>query len=128
MAVLCIIALVVLVVSFTVAGRHRTREFAVLRVIGATRSMLSRLVVTESVIVSAFGALAGCAVALAGMFAFGGAIEQALGLPFLAPAVLQVVLATLLVFAIALLAGPVASMFSARKLARVDAGQTLREE
>ncbi|MBQ9002070.1 MAG: ABC transporter permease [Eggerthellaceae bacterium] len=128
MAVLCIIALVVLVVSFTVAGRHRTREFAVLRVIGATRSMLSRLVITESVIVSALGALAGCAFALAGMFSFGGAIEQALGLPFLAPATPQVVLATLLVFAVALLAGPVASVFSARKLARVDAGQTLRSE
>lgn len=126
-SVLCVVALIVLVVSFVVVGRHRTREFAVLRVAGASRSMLSRLVLVESLIESVVGAVVGVALALAVLYGFGGAIEQALGLPFLMPDMGQIIAMALVVFVVAVVAGSLASAISARQLSRVDPGQTLRE-
>ena len=128
MAVLCAVAVIVLVAAFWVAGRHRTREFAVLRVAGASRSMLMRLVTMESLVLSAAGALVGVVLALVVAYLFNGAIEQALGLPFLMPAVGSMCLNAVAVLVVATLAGSIASAFSARRLARVDVGQTLREE
>ena len=51
-----VLALVVLVVAFLVVGRHRTREFAVLRVLGASKKALSGIVLKEGCDVSAAGA------------------------------------------------------------------------
>ena len=128
MAVLCIVALVVLVAAFTVAGRHRAREFAILRVVGASRKMLLRVVLTESLVLSMAGALVGVLLAVAVVGVFNGTIEQALGLPFLMPDAGSIALYAIGVFAVAAIAGALASAVSARRLSRVDAGQTLREE
>jgi len=117
-----------LVVAFSMTGKQRSREFAVLRVAGASRSLLSRLVLTEASVISFVGALVGVVAALVAVIAFNGAIEGALGLPFLLPAVSSMVLFGALAFVVALVAGPAASAVSARRLSRVDVGQVLREE
>ena len=127
-AALCAVALAVLVIVFTVTGSRRSREFAILRVAGASQRMLSRLVIVESLATSLVGAVAGIALALVALFSFNGAIEQALGLPFLMPAPAAVLVAAAAVLVAALIAGALASALSARRLAHVDAGQTLREE
>ena len=90
--------------------------------------MLSRLVLTEAFVISLVGALVGVAAALVAVIAFNGAIEGALGLPFLLPAVSSMVLFGALAFIVALVSGPAASAASARRLSRVDVGQVLREE
>lgn len=126
--VIGVLAAVVLVVSFVVVGRHRTREFAVLRVIGASQRALSRIVVTEGAIVSAGGALVGIAVALLVVISFNGALENALGLPFLLPEPAMMALLAGGAFVIAMVAGCGASYASAARLAKVEPGQILREE
>ncbi len=127
-ATIWVLAIVVLVVAFSMTGKQRAREFAVLRVVGASRSLLSRLVLTEAFVISLIGALVGVAAALIAVIAFNGAIEGALGLPFLFPAASSIALFSVLAFAVALVAGPAASAASARRLSRVDVGQVLREE
>ena len=64
MAALWLLAVALLVVVFTVIGRSRMREFAVLRVVGASRGALARVVLVESLVVSLIGALAGIVVAV----------------------------------------------------------------
>ena len=123
-----ILAAAVLVIAFVVTGRQRAKEFAVLRVVGASRSSLSRLVLTEALVESIIGAVVGIAAALIVVIAFNGAIEDALGLPFLLPEPPNMALFGLLAFALALIAGPVASALSARKLSSVDVGRVLRED
>ena len=123
-----ILAAAVLVIAFFVTGRQRAKEFAVLRVVGASRSSLSRLVLTEALVESVIGAVVGIAAALIVVFAFNGVIEDALGLPFLLPAPSSMVLFGVLAFAVAIIAGPVASALSARKLSSVDVGRVLRED
>lgn len=123
-----VLAVVVLAVTFMVVGRHRTREFAVLRVIGASKRALSRIVLAEAAVVSAAGAVAGIVLALLVVVAFNSTLENALGLPFLLPDAVTIGLFALVTFAVALLAGCVASYASAARLSKVDPGQTLREE
>ena len=128
MAAIWVLAAAVLVIAFSVAGRHRAREFAVLRVIGASRKALSGLVVKEAAITSALGAVVGIAVALVVVLAFNSALENALGVPFLTPGIATMALFAVGTFAVTMIAGPAASALSASRLSKVDAGQVLREE
>ena len=126
--VISVFAVIALVVAFVVVGRHRTREFAVLRVVGASKKALSGIVVKEAGVISAGGALVGIAIALVAVIAFNSALEGALGLPFLLPDVPTMALIAAATFALALIAGCAASYASAARLSKVDPGQTLREE
>ena len=128
MAIVWVLAAAVLVIAFSVAGRHRAREFAVLRVVGASRKALSGLVVKEAAIISIFGAAVGIAVALVVVLAFNGALEDALGVPFLTPDASTIALFAVCAFAVTMVAGCAASALSASRLSKVDAGQVLREE
>lgn len=127
-AAICLLALVMLAVVFFMLGRARTREFAVLRVIGASRRALSGIVMKEALIVSAVGAIAGIVFALVVVLSFSGAIEGVLGLPFLLPDVGTIVLTAIVVLVAALVAGAAASAVSAARLGKVDAGSSLRDE
>ena len=128
MAVIWVFAAAVLVVAFVVIGRSRTREFAILRVLGASRKALARIVLTESVVISAIGAVAGVLLAGVLVLAFNSSLEGALGLPFLTPDAGTLAGYALLAFALAMIAGPAASAVSALRLSKVDPGQVLREE
>lgn len=59
-AAIWVLALSILMVAFVMISNERTKEFAVLRVVGASETMLKRLLLMESVIVSGTGAF--CAV------------------------------------------------------------------
>ena len=128
MVVMWLLAVALLVAAFTVLGRGRVREFAVLRTVGASRSALARVVFVESAVVSAIGAVVGVVVAAALMFAFNSAIESLLGLPFLMPSASMLVGLAVAVLVITILVGSAASAASATKLSKVDVGQILREE
>ena len=126
--VIGILSIVVLVVAFLVVGKHRTREFAVLRVVGASKRALAGIVVKEAALISAGGAVVGIVVALVFVLGFNGALEGALGLPFLLPDVATMGLLAALTFAVAMVAGCAASYVSAARLSKVEPGQILREE
>ncbi|MBP3893890.1 MAG: ABC transporter permease [Atopobiaceae bacterium] len=124
----CVLSLLVLAIAFTMLGRQRTREFAVLRVIGASRGMLVRIVLAEAAIIACVGAVAGLVVAAACVLGFSQALEQALGLPFLVPGAGTLALYAVMALVVSVVAGPAASAISALRLSRVDTGQILREE
>ena len=128
MAALWVLAVVLLVVVFTVIGRGRAREFAVLRVAGASRAALARVVLVESLVISLVGALAGIVLAALCLIVFNPYVESALGLPFLMPDVGMLVGFAVVVFVVTVVAGPAASAVSALRLSKVDVGRILREE
>ena len=127
-AVVWVLVLLILIAAFMMMIRERRREFAVLRVMGASRAMLSRMVLTESLLVSLAGGALGIALAAAAAFPFSGLIEEALGLPFLTPAIGRAFILAGLTLLAVLIAGPAASAWTAHRLSRVDAGTALREE
>jgi len=122
-----VLAFIILLVAFALIIRERSREFAVLRLVGASRGMLSRMVLLESAMCGLLGGLAGVGLAALLLFPFAQLIESALKLPYLMPqagTVLQLAAGTVLLSA---LVAALSSVVAAFRLSRVDPGIALRE-
>ena len=121
------LAFAVLLIAFGMMANERRREFAVLRLLGASRNGLVRLTLAESALCSLAGGLLGVVAAAVGVFPFATLIETRLGLPYLTPpagTILALAAATALA---TVLVGALASAWSAWRLSRTDVGITLRE-
>ena len=81
------LAFVILLIAFAMMVNERRREFAVLRLLGASRRGLARLMLAESALCSLAGGLLGVGVAALGVFPFATLIETRLGLPYLTPSI-----------------------------------------
>ena len=125
--VIWLLAFVILLLAYMMLVRERSREFAVLRVAGASRNMLGRMALLESAACGLVGGAAGIGLAAVLLLAFSTLIESSLGLPYLFPAPSTLVWLAggtlLLSVAVSALAGAGA----ARRLSRVDPGTALRE-
>ena len=121
-----ILGLVILLLTFSMQIGERKREFAVLRVIGASRRKLAAVVLQEALLAGSFGAVIGTAAALLGMLSFRTAIGEQIGLPFLLPgAGMTAALAASSVLAV-VLSGALAAAFSAYRISRMDTALILR--
>ena len=121
------LALIILMLAYILIVRERSREFAVLRLIGASGNMLGRMALTESAVCGLAGGLAGTGLAAVGVFSFSALIESSLGLPYLLPdsGTLLLLAAGTVILSAAVSA--LASAFAAWRLSRVNPGTALRE-
>ena len=126
-AVIWILAFTILLLAYVMIVRERSREFAVLRLIGASRRTLGRMSLLESAICGLTGGSAGVLLAAIGIFSFSSLIENSLGLPYLIPSLQTIVI--LAAGTILLSAGisALASAVAAWRLSRIDPGTALRE-
>lgn len=126
-AVLWILAAIVLMAIFSVTMNARKKEFAVLRILGATRKKLVGIVLTESLIVSVIGGVAGVMAASLLVFPFSTYIGNELQLPYLEPKADVIIGALALSLLLSFIVGPVASIYSAAKISRAETYLTMRE-
>lgn len=121
------LTLAILALVFSVTANERKKEFAVLRLLGAARKQLARLILTEALCLSGAGGVLGVTLSALTVFPFSIAISQSLGMPYLLPppgAVLKLLLSSLAVtFAI----GPLAAAYSAWRISHGDTSMLLRE-
>jgi putative ABC transport system permease protein len=126
-AILWVLALVVLAAVFSGSIHERKKEFALLRILGATRKKLAGIIVTES----AFAALAGAAggIVLAGMviFPFSTLISERLELPYLEAPLFHILPLVFSCLFLAAAAGPLASLYAALKISKAETYFTMRE-
>lgn len=122
-----VIALIMLTLVFSVTANERKKEFAILRILGATRKQLSRLLLAESLLISIAGGVLGTGAAALVVFPFSIAIAQRLGLPYLVPNGTEILGLLLTSLAASFAAGPLAAASSAWRISRADASVTLRE-
>ena len=125
--VIWVLAFVILLTAYVLIVRERTREFAVLRLVGASRKMLGRMVLQESAFCGLAGGVQGVAAGAVGIFSFSTLIESSLGLPYLVPALPVVALLAGGTIVLAAAVSAAASAFAARRLSRVNPGTALRE-
>ena len=121
------LAFVILLLAFALIIRERSREFAVLRLVGASRSMLSRMVLLESSLCGLLGGLIGVGLAVLLLFPFAQLIETTLNLPYLMPNAGTVLLLALGMVLLSVLVAALSSVMAAYRLSRVDPGMALRE-
>jgi putative ABC transport system permease protein len=121
------VALVMLALVFSITANERKKEFAILRILGATRKRLSGFLLSEALLLSVGGGILGTGLAALIVFPFSVAISERLGLPYLMPSVSQLVLLLLISLAVTFASGPIAAAYSAWHISRADASVTLRE-
>ena len=126
-AVVWALALVILLLTYVMLVRERRREFAVLRLLGASRKSLCHLMLGEAALCSLLGGLAGVALASLFVFPFARLIESRLGLPYLSPDAAGIAKLAVLSVAATVLAGMFGGSWAAWQLSRTDVGTTLRE-
>ena len=122
-----LIAVGVLVIVFSMTLNERKREFALLRILGATRKKLSAIIINESLMISAIGASIGVILGAIIIFSFSTLISDYIGLPYLLPSWGFILFIMLASFILAALVGPLASFYSAIKIGRSDVYLTMRE-
>ena len=126
-AVVWTLALVILLLAYIMLVRERRREFAVLRLLGASRKRLCRLMLGETALCSLLGGLAGVVLASLVVFPFSRLIESRLGLPYLSPDPAGIVKLAILSVAATVWARMLGGSWAAWRLSRTDVGTTLRE-
>ncbi len=121
------LAFIILLLVFVLIVRERSREFAVLRLAGASRGMLSRMVLAESASCGLLGGLTGVSMAALLIFPFSRLIESTLKLPYLMPGAGKVLLLATGTILLSVTVAAFSSVFAAYRLSRVDPGLALRE-
>lgn len=122
-----VLAFAILIAAFCLLMNERRREFAVLRVIGASRRMLLRMIIHEALYLSLIGGALGILLGAAVVFPFSGLIESRLGLPFLTPGLPSVLLVAAATLLLTMAVGAAASGLAAMRLSRAETGAMLRE-
>ncbi|MBR1862566.1 MAG: FtsX-like permease family protein [Ruminococcus sp.] len=125
-AAVWVLGIVILSLAFTMSVNERRKEFAVLRVIGASRGSLAGLVLKEALLTCTLGSLAGAALGLLVLLPFNGFIEETLALPFLLPGVGSIAGFTAGAVILSVLSGAAAAAISALRVSRIDTGLILR--
>ena len=126
--VVWVLAIVILAVVFLLLAGERRKEFAVLRVIGASRKMLSAIVGREAFLLSAVGSAAGLAAGLAAAFPLSRLLQDRLNLPMLRPSGSLIILLAAAAFVMAVLAGCIVSGAAAGKITGDETGLLLKED
>lgn len=121
------LALVILLIAFAMMVNERRREFAVLRLLGASRRALCALVLKEAALSGLAGGLLGVGIAATAVFPFTTLIETKLGLPYLTPPAGRVAALAAITVLAAMAVAALAGAWSAWRLSRTDPGATLRE-
>ena len=126
-AAIWILSFLVLLIAFSMIVGERRREFALLRLIGTSRRMLSKIVFRESLICSLAGGLAGILVSAVIVFPFTTLIETSLGLPYLTPSMPVIAATSAAALVLTVLLGSLAAVRAALRISKVDPGTVLRE-
>ncbi len=126
-AVIWVVALAVTCAVSVMMTGERRKEFAVLRVMGASRRKLSGIALTEGICLSLAGSVVGIAAALLLIPLSGGMLESVLNMPVFLPGAGKEALCALLALVLSVAAGMIGAALSAGRITRQDAGCALRE-
>lgn len=119
-ALVLVITFTTLAVVFSLMLNERLKEFAVLRVLGASHSKLERIVFGEAAILGCAGAVTGIFISLLIIIPFNVLISEKLALPFAMSSLPQIIIFSVLVFVIILAASILSSVFSAVRISRFE--------
>ena len=125
-AVIWVLSLIIMAIAFSMINNERKKEFAVLRVLGASRGMLSKIVFKEALMLTFAGGVCGILLALLVGVLFFDSLTSSIGVPFLLPSVGTMAVVGAVTVAATMLAGALTAAISARKVSKQDTGVILR--
>lgn len=119
-ALVLVITFATLAVVFSLMLNERLKEFAVLRVLGASHRTLVKIVLSEAGLVGCAGAVTGIFFSLLIILPFNVLISEKLALPFAMSSLPQLIVFSVLVFLITLAASILSSVFSAVRISKFE--------
>ena len=125
---MCIIAVVLIVAVFTLMINNRKKEFAVMRVAGASRKMIIYPVAAEAAFISIIGSLSGIMVSLLFVSPLSESIRSRFSLPFLQPDICTFSILVLGALIVPVLIGVLSAVISALRITGNETGLLLRED
>ena len=126
-AMIWLLAVIILMIAFIMITHERVKEFAVLRVAGASQRMLLHIVRTETAVICGSGAAIGIAAACLIVFPFSSLIKNMLDLPYLLPGFTQIIMLAFATVAVSVISGLLTSFVSTHKIRKSDTAFILRE-
>ena len=123
-----ILVSVVLIAVYALVSNERRKEFAILRIMGASRKMLFRFMGAEAALIGAIGAILGLMVGVLSIVLLSDRLQSALNLPFSTPGWGSVLGLACGAFALSVCAGIVTALLSARRITKSETGLLLRED
>lgn len=122
-----LLSILILMLAFTMITNERKKEFAVLRVLGASRKMVSGIILKEAFMVNLPGSFIGAVLAVILVLLLGDISLSNFDLPFLLPDALSILLLAVVTIAASVIAGCLASSISALRTSKIDTAFILRE-
>lgn len=122
------LGIVILLLAFAMSINERKKEFAVLRVMGASRNRLAGIVMQEALLTCLFGSIVGIAVGLLVILPFNQLIEEQLNLPFLLPETGKIIGYVISAVIVSIISGSLTAGVSAFRISRIDTALILRGE
>lgn len=123
-----IIAVVLIVTVFTLMMHNRKKEFAVMRVAGASRKMIISPLAWEAAFICMIGSFAGIIVSLLLISPLSESIRSRFSLPFLQPDIGTFLMLTLGAWIVPVLIGVLSAVISALRITGNETGLLLRED
>ena len=120
------LSVIIMAIAFTMIMNERKKEFAVLRVLGASRARLAGFVFKENAILTLTGGVIGVLITVIIILLFSPLIKQSIGLPFLLPNAVTLCVAGLITVIVTVAAGALTAAISAYKISKIDTGLILR--
>ncbi len=125
-ATLWLMALLTIALVFTLIVNERQRELGLLRAMGARSDFVFRLMLGEATLLTGIGGAAGVLASAVLVVAFQGLLEQRLRLPFLFPALPEMLALSVVLIGLALLSGAVACFQPALRVSRMEPYAAIR--
>ncbi|MFP3090277.1 ABC transporter permease [Treponema sp. TIM-1] len=125
--ILWVLALIVLAAVFSGSIHERKKEFALLRILGATRKKLAGMILSESALAALIGSAVGITLASIVIFPFSTLISERLELPYLDAPLLNSIPLVLGSLVLSVLVGPLASLYAALRISGAETYFTMRE-
>lgn len=123
-----ILIIAILMLAFTMISNERKKEFAILRIMGASRKKIFSIIFKETIYISSSGSIIGAIFASIIALLCVNVIEDSLSFPILLPSFVGFILISLLTVVISVITASLSSAMSANKVSKIDASLILREE
>ncbi len=123
-----LVGVVANIIVFSISANERKKEYAILRVVGATQRTLKKIVLFEVAGISFVGATFGTVFGILAAFLFRVAASDALEIPFLLPSVSVSLLVAVASFAFPVLTALLSTYRISNKVAKADVYAALRDE
>lgn len=121
-----ILAIIVIALLFAITLNERKRELGILRSLGATRGKLTRLMLTEALLLSLYGTLPGTILAGAAIFLFAPMAVELLNIPFLLPSTITLASLAGISLAVSVLTSLLSAAWSALRGGDADIYDNMR--